>query len=242
MSVEKNDVDISKLFTWGRVYEVVDSKGEVEALIYMKLLGDADVNRARVHALRKSADLRRKLQDPDSDERLMYIHDIDEMTKEDIANFIVIFTMRGIREQAFKEVTVAKPKQPKSNASLEKLEKYQQEVDAWPEKFSTAIQNYIQKEVEKTKKLLQSEDKEVLYKKYLDTLVKEFCEQEAIKAYSDMEIFLGCFRDDEYKERWFESFDDYDNLDSKIKADFRAAYNRISIGMDELKKLREATQ
>jgi hypothetical protein len=242
MELEKNDVDISKLFDWGRVFEVVNPEGEVEALVYMKLLGDADSNRARVYALRKSAELRKSLWDESNTERWIYLKSIYELEHEDLINYIVFFSMRDINNRALKEVSVPRPKQPKSNAPLAKLEKFQKELDSYPDQLGKALVEFKQKEVEKMKTFLQTEDKEVLYKKYVKALIDEFCEQEAMKAYRDYEVYLGCFKDDSYKVRFFASFEDYDNLDTQIKNDFRAAYDTISIGTDQLKKLREATR
>lgn len=241
MEIEKNDVDISRLFTWGRAYEVVNSDGKTEAVVYMRLLGDADINRARVHALRKSADLRRKLMDVNSDEHISFIKPIDAMEVEDLYNLITVFSMRQITNDCYKNVQIKRPTPPKSNASLAKMEKYQKEVDDYPKLFKAAVEKQMQAEVAKLKKSLESESKETLYKKYISTLIEELCEQEALNAYRNMEIFLGCYKDDEYKERFFPSFDEYDNLDTQIKNDFRAAYERLDIKMDELKKLREAT-
>jgi hypothetical protein len=56
-----------------------------------------------------------------------------------------------------------------------------------------------------------------------------------------MQVYLGCFKDDEYKEHFFEKFEDYENLLSEQKALIRQAYNSLNIGTDDLKKLREVT-
>lgn len=242
MELEKNDVDISRLFTWGRVFEVVNSDNEIEALVYMRLLGDADANRARVYALRKSAELRKMLLDENNVERLIYIKDPNELERQDLVNYIALFSMREINKQALQEVSVPRPKQPKSNAALSKLEKYQHELDEYPAKLKKALMDFQKKEVEKLKKNLETESTESLYKKYVRTLIDEFCEQEAARAYRDYEVYLGCYKDDNYKERFFSTFEEYDNLDTEIKNSFRAAYDKLSIGMDELKKLREATR
>jgi hypothetical protein len=242
MDVERNDVNVNRLFTWGRVYEVQNSEGEVEALVYMRLLGDADVNKARVYALRKSAELRKKLNDDNSDEHLIYIKEMDEMELSDIVNYIVVFSMREFGNNALKQVKVKRPKQPKGDASLEDLEKFQKEVDEYPDKLEEATTKFIKKDVEKLKKYLETQDKETLYKQYKKTLINEFCEQEANRSYRDMEIYLGCYKDDEYKEKFFESLEQFENLDTQIKSDFRAAYNSLNVPMDELKKLRQATQ
>ena len=242
MDVERNDVNISKLFNWGRVYEVTNSDNEVEALVYMKVLGDADVNKARVHAIRKSADLRRKLSDLNSDERVIFIKPMDALELEDLYNLITVFSMREISNDAYKNVNVKKPVPPKSNASLAKMEKYQKEVDEYPGLFREAVEKQMKVEVDKLLKVLKTESKESLYKRYVSTLTDELCEQEALNSYRNIEVYLGCYKDDEYKELFFSSFDEYDNLPAEVKADFRAAYDRLDIRVDELKKLREATR
>jgi hypothetical protein len=242
MEVEKNDVDIDKLFHWGKVFVFQDGQGNDEALIYMRLLGDADINKARVYALRKSAELRKELSNTDSDIRWATIKREEDIEKEDLVNYILIFSMRDIQNNALKAVDIPYPKLPKANARLATMEKYQKEVDEYPAKKAEAVSKFMQKEVEKLKNFLLTESKDVLYRKYVATLVDEFCEREALRAYSDMEVYLGCYRDDDYTEKFFTSFDAFDNLLSEQKTIIREAYSKLSIGSDELKKLREATR
>lgn len=240
--VERNDVDVARLFIWGKQFDIKDNEDNVKATVYMRLLGDADVNRARVFALRKSRELRLKFNDPNSDESLIYLRGIDEMTEKELIEYVVVFSMREITNRAYKQVKVEKPKMPKSDAPLKKMEKFQKEVDDYPAKLDTAIKDYIKSEVDKMRERLATEDKESLYKQYKENLVNEFCEQEALRSYRDMELYLGCYRDEDYKERWWNSFEDYDNLDAEYKRMFRASYDTLDINMDELKKLQEATQ
>ena len=241
MIVEKNDVDISRLFVWSKKFDIVDKEENVQASIYLRLLGDADMNRARVYAIRRSAELRRKLRDADSDERLMYVRDEEELTKEELINYIVMFALRDITNTALKEVKVPAPKQPKSSADLEKMEKYQKEIDEYPAKVDAALKARIEKETNKVKEELEKLDEDVLYKRYLSELINELCEQEALSAFNDMELYLGCYKDEALKERAFDSFEDYDNQPMELKNQLRAAYSSIRVPMDELKKLREAT-
>ena len=242
MTIEKNDVDITKLFVWGTEYEILDGKEEVLARVYMRILGDADVNRCRVHALRKSFELRNKLRDPNSTERLIYVREVDELSEEELTNYIVAYSMRELSNNTRKEVKIKRPMPPKADASLEKMEKFQNEIDNYDKKLKQAVAKHMQDGVIALKKSLESSTKAQLYKRYETELIKEFCEQEALNAYREMELYLGCYKDPEYKEKFFESFEQYENLDSTVKAEFRAAYDRLDISMDELKKLREATQ
>jgi hypothetical protein len=243
-TVERQDVDISKLFNWGRVFEVINPQtDEAEAIVYMKLLGDADLGRARVYALRKSAELRRKLKDTNSDEYLAWVRDINEVEKEDLINLISVFSMREIAQSARNNVRIPTPKPPKSNAKLEKIEAFQKQVDDYPSKKQKAIQDYMEKEIGILKKSLETKSKEELYRQYVKELVDEFCEREAISAFEDYQTYLGCYSDDGYRSdsRFFHSFDDFDNLESTVKTQFKDAYRSLDIELSELKKLRRAT-
>ena len=242
--VEKNDVDITSIFNWGRVFQVVNpSTNEVEADVYMKLLGDADLSRARVYAMRKSAELRRKLKDEDSDERVAWARGFNEVEIQDLVNLIIVFSSREISNAARDKAVVPTPKPPKSNAKLEKMEKFQKEVDEYPHKRAAALADAISAEVDKLRSELSKRTKEDLYKEYIRTMIDEFCEREAMMAFEDMQVYLGCYQDDTYnpEKRFFSSFEQYNNLEPSIKAQFKDAFRSIDIEMSELKKLRRAT-
>lgn len=240
--VEKNDVDISKLFIWGKKFEVEDAEENTLATVYMRLPGDADLNRTRVYALRKSQELRKKLRDVNSEERLLYVKDKEELGKDELVSMVIALSMREINNRALREVKITRPKQPKSDADLERMEKYQAEVDAYPQKRRDAVEKFIKGEVEKLKAALDSRNEDELYKMYVRLIIDEFCEQEAYRSYKDMETFLGCYSDENYTVRLWDSFEQFDNLPPEIKEQFRAAYDSLSIDMDDLKKLRAATQ
>lgn len=242
MSVEKNDVDVSKLFSWSRPFEIVGLDDEVETVLYMRLLGDADLNRARVYALRRSMELRKKLKDDDSDERLAYLVDKDMIDEEQLRKFIILFNMRPISQKVQQEINLPYPKPIKSTASLEEQEKYQKAIDEYQGKKSKMISNMVDKEVKSLEKTLKGMNKDALYKEYSETFIAEMCEQEVLKAFNEMATFLGVYKDEDCTERFFNDFEKFKNLPPSIKEDFISAYQTLEMGADELKKLRGVTQ
>lgn len=242
MIVEKNDVDINRLFTWGKKYVIKDMNDEVVYEVYMRLLGDADLNRTRVYALRKSQELRKKLRDVSSDERLLYIKDKEEMSKDELVYSVVSLSMREISNRAAKEVRIPSPKPPKSDAKLEKMEKYQKELDEFPNKYREATEKFIKAEVDKLKNALDTKNEDELYSMFVRSQIDEFCELEAFRAYREMELFLGCYKDPDYTQRVWDTFEQFENFDPNMKAELKAAYGTLEVRMDELKKLQEATQ
>jgi hypothetical protein len=231
---ERNDVDISKLFSWGNKF-TIEGKGDVKVEAYIRLLGDADLNRARVFALRKSAELRRKLKTPDSEERMARIPEVDLVEKDALVENLVTYYIREATMKAYNEVDVPEPKPLDSDATLEEQEKFQEEVDSYPDRLNEAIRDFITKEIDKERKKLNKRTKEELAEEYEQTLINRHCENEMVKRMKEMCVFLGTYYDPDYKTRLFSSFEQFDNLPVEIKKQFIEHYSSLEISTDELK-------
>lgn len=242
MSIEKNDVDISKVFNWGKTFEIRDSEGKHELTFYMRLVGDADLNRARIYALRKSAEMRRKLKDKDADEYNAFIVDKDELEKERLIALVNSLTVRELTRQAFREVKVHFPKEPKSDAPLESFEKWQKEVDEFDNKRAEKIREYVEKELKKQIKKLEKFSDDDLYQLYLNEITNQICEETMMQSFREMCVFLGSYKDGAFKERLWLDFNEFDNLESELKKQLLGAYMEMELSTEELKKLQEATQ
>ena len=237
--VEVNDVDIAPLFTWSKEFEVV-SDGKVTP-VFMRLLGDADMNRARVAALRKSAELRRKLKDLDSDERLAFIKDIDDINIDVLVAVIIVYSMKDLSDKATQKLTIKLPKAPRSDAKTSTHEKYQEEIDSYPDRRQEELKELLNKEVESLKEILMLEPKEVLYKKYVNTMIEELCEQELLKEFRAQCSYLGSFKNRELTERLFSNYEEFSNLQPDLKQQFLNEYSSMELQGDDLKKLQQVT-
>lgn len=241
-TVEKNDVDISPLFGWKKKFNIVnDFNGEVYTEVWMRVLGDADLNKARVYALRRSTELRKKLKNRESDERMVYLVEPDAVSKQQLVLLISAFAMRDVVKKVTKEVTIKRPVPPSSEATLEEQEKFQAEVDAYPKKRQDAIKAKTEELLKKYEKELNEKPEEELYKEYIDVAINEMCEQEVLNAFKEMSTYYGTYKDEECTERFFESFEEFQNLRTDAKESFIANFSTLEFGMDELKKLRVAT-
>jgi len=239
--VERNDVDISKLFKWGRVYEVVGVLDDaVEALIYMKLLGDADLNRARVYALRESGALRKKLRDETSDEYLAYLSPMEDLTRVDMENMITVLSMREVSNRVRRSVSIKEPVPPRSDAPLEEMESYQKEVDEYEAKRREEIAKAVDRELTVLREGMKNKTDDEIRTLYKKLLINEACEEAAIQAFQEMQVYLGCFKDSDYNERFFSSLEEFKNLPPAVKKDIMDAYFSMDIDPTELKKLRRA--
>jgi hypothetical protein len=231
--IERNDVDISKLFAWGNKF-TLNYIGKSQD-IYIRVVGDADLNRCRIFALRKSAEQRRKLLDYNSDERMALIADYQAVTKENLTNALILYSKEEYTSEAIDNVNIKQPKELLSDATLEQQELYQKEVDEYPQKREKAILDYISKKFESKKKELDALSKRELYDRFSVAAINESCRNEFLRAYRSMCAFFGTYKDSEYKDRLFSSYDEFDNLPTQVKAQVIEDYISLEIEMSNLK-------
>jgi len=127
LSPEKNDVDISSLFFYKKPVTITGNKDK-ELTVYMRLVGDAELQRARVKALRDSRKLRDALKDKNSDEYLAFIPDISEVEKDRLVELSLVMSLKEISADIAQEIELPFPEEPGSKATLEEQEAYQKEI------------------------------------------------------------------------------------------------------------------
>ena len=238
--IEKNDVDISKLFAWGASMDLVTPQGDV--VVWMKILGDADVNRARIYALRKSAEMRAKMVDMDSDERVALIPVLDTSSKSKVVELMLTLRIREVSEVATKDLKIVYPKELESIATLKEQEKYQAVVDNFPKYVDGLTKKAVEKGVAKERKRLNKMSMEELEELYTSTLIEHVCETEMYQAFQDKTTYFACFKDDAYILPLFANFEDYLNLPTQVKTTLSDFYGTLSMDMDSLKKSPEVVQ
>jgi hypothetical protein len=241
-SIEKNDVDVSKLYAWGAKFKIDNKFSDESFEVYMRLVGDADLNRTRVYALRKSAELRKKLKTIDSDERLAYIPDPDTIDEEQLIQVILMDKIRDATERVVKNLRMKMPEEPKSSATLEEQEEYQRIVDEYPLVREKLINEEVNKiltvETEKLKLL----GKDTLLRDYERSLINQLCENEMLACYRDACVFYGTYSDEKFTKRFFKSFDELDEFQKDIKDQLINSYMMLEVGGEDLKKLLGVTQ
>jgi len=235
-SLEKNDIDISKLFTWFDKFELLSPAKEVLDIIYLRIVGDAEMNRARIMALRKASELRKKLLDINSDERVGYVPEFETLGRPKIEAYILYVNSKNIYKEVAQDIQVPVPKEPASDAPQEILEKHQAEIDAYPDKMRNAIQAEVDKRLENIKKTISQKTDEEVYAIYLEDLINELCESEMYDRFVDYCTYFGAYKDEALTEKYFSSQEEYENIPSFIKRQIREFYTSLEVDMITLKK------
>ena len=232
--IDKNDVKISKLWNWGSEFTINTSQGEIT--FWMRIIGDADLNRARVFGLRQSAVLRKKLKQDDSDERLALVPELAMDEKDKIIDAIILYMITDLTERGQKKLDLKYPKEPDADASLEEHEKFQEELDSWPAHVEKEITEKYNKEVDIEKKRLNKLSEAELLKEYEKTLINKLSENEFLRGFQEMCVYCATYTDNTYSERLFDSIEEFQNLPTDIKEKFLVFYTTLNIPTEELKK------
>jgi hypothetical protein len=241
MDIEKNDVDISQLFLWKGEVPIVDQQQKEVAKVYMRVVGDKDLNKARIHSLRQSAELRAVLNDKKSDEYYAFISGIEFTSRETVTAGVKLLLLADLGSDARRNVIIKFPKEPASDDPLEEHEKYQKEVDDFPENFGKDVDAELERLLKAEEKRLKKLSDEDLFDEYKSLTINYICQEEMTRTFLDKSIFFSTYADDQYKKKYFKTFKAYENLATEVKDQLRDAYRNLELGMTELKKLPEAT-
>jgi len=241
-TAEKNDVDITQLFRYKTEVEVKDELSGEVGKFYLRIIGDADLNRARVFGLRRAARLRKALQEPGSELREAYITDqSDVLSREVLLEGILLLNVGELQKQIVNMTDVPEPRAPKSDASQEEQEAFQLEIDEYENKYRTAYDKNAKKVEKIERKKLEAMSDDELYQFYEGSIINKLALEEMTKRYYEMCVFLGTYKDLEYKTRAFDNYEDFDNASVYLKERLQEQYRYLELGMLELKKSPEVT-
>jgi hypothetical protein len=229
------NTDASPVFDWFAQQEITDTNGNIFK-VFIRIVGENELGQAKVFALRKVNELRLKLNDPSSDERLGLLLPKELIDAEQLRATILYFKLQELVREAGKEIKIKYPKEPSDESDIEAHAKYQEELDTWQDKLNAKIQEYTNAKYEKVLADYKNKTTDDLYPEYVKLITLQLCEQEFQNNLRDMCTYFGTYKDEELKERFFSSFTEFENLHSKVKQQFLDFYHDLDLSTDELKK------
>lgn len=241
-NIEKNDVDLSKLFAYKSKLLVTIPGTDKEVTLYQRIIGDEFVNRARIYALRRSGELRENLRNPFWTDRIAYIPNLDKRKKDEIMDLILALSITDITQKTLNKVQIPIPKEPGNDATLKEQEDYQKKIDAYPELYTNEVQKKVEAELASRRKVLNKYVKADLKEFYEDAMINQYTSELFVKSYKEMTTFFGTFVDEDYTVPAYKTFEDFQNTPQALKEALMENYERMETESSELKKLRGATQ
>lgn len=219
---------IQKLFTWKTEFEYRDTKW------YQRIVPDSVVEDARKHALVESRRLRQKLRDETSDEYLIYIDPVQDLTDEEIKAALTFVTGREAMQDYVR--TTPKPviSAPADGATLEEQERYEADMDERDRQYIEDVREYVSRIENEYRVKLQTATREILVREYRKIQTDQVCET---KFQEEFELFLlsaSIFTDAKYRNRAF-SYNEFKELPTDVRQHFRDMYNSINVDQESVK-------
>lgn len=234
-TIEKNDVDISKLFKYTSETMLPLPSGDI-ITIYQKLNGDAQTNRARVHALRESAKMRNNLNNLKWESRDAYVPSIRKFKKDEVIDVILSLQLREISSEAISSTNLPEKSQLDGDATLEEHEERQKYIDGYEAEFSEEVGKKVELELKRRRKELNKITKDLLIKSYESVVIGQHATEIYTTAYMDMNTYFGTFTDADCKIQITKTYEDFLDLPVVIKDVLIEGYAALEINSVELKK------
>lgn len=219
---------------------ILDSKGQ-PVTVYLRVIGDDDLQNAYKVARVISSDTRKKLRDKESIEFKDQVEPIREATKEECIQLIKTARTQNFDALAYSNIERPDPVELEEIAedpdapTLEEQEKLDAANAAQDEEFQKALKEY--------RETKERELEEELNQKPLEELRTQAEEEVSnitslalfLQAVQDYKMIYACYNDKTFKERSFDSIEEYRSTHTVIKDQLAEAYFRLEAGTGDLK-------
>ena len=231
-------MDISQLFKWKTEYTLVGSNKEEltnevgEPLkVYLRIIGDNDLDLAKRYALKESKRLREQYRKESGE----ILPDFDEFTQEELAALLVMNEASMIYKQAERDTEVKYPTSTES-LFLEDEENYSDKAARYFDELVLKIDENAQKILDDRKNYYVTLSKDALLKKVIRSYIDKIVESDMIKIYNDAILAFAVYEDPIYTKKIFANIDEARNASQFLKEQLYSEYSKLVISDTDLKK------
>jgi hypothetical protein len=231
-------MNISALFKWKLAYTLKGTTGEpvlddtgTEITVYIRVIGDNDLDEAKKYALRESKKLRLKYREHSED----VLPDIDSLTQTELAALVVLNEASYLYKQAERDTTIPYPHSTDS-LHIEDEEIFLEKLDSYFEDLVAAIDEKAQKLFTERKAYYETLPVETLQNRAKNTYIDKIVELEIVKLYNDAILFYAIYEDEACTRRVFADIDEVRNAAKFLKEQLYTEYSKLVLTDTELKK------
>lgn len=235
MNKELN-LKIEDLFRWKGKCEITDSEGTVIETLYQRVIGDADIQKARIEALKASKLLRKALRDETSDEYLIKIPLEGEYTQAELIALIIFSKYSLLRQQAEMRTREERVKEPKGDATLEQQEEYIANLEEARKTYEEIVNKDIENQSKKIEEELSLKSYEEIFDEFVKGQIDLACRTRMMEIFNEFTVYYGTYKDENFKVRRFESIEDFRDLAPRVKTQIMDSYRNIELNLEEVKK------
>jgi hypothetical protein len=228
MANETTAALMEKLFHW---------KTELEVLgitFYMKVVTDAVVEDGRKFALLESRRMRRALRNPETDEYLMHLDAVTDLSDDDLKMGLINLASRDIARAWLNNNPRPVLEALGDHPTQEEQEVQEEAKETREEEYFNSLQDHLKLWQTDYEKVVKKQSREQLEGMYRKLRTDRVCEDLFSQRFEDYLLVHAIFTDPEFKQRAF-TLDEIQELPTQVKTRFRDEYNTLSMSMDDIK-------
>lgn len=228
-------VKLEELFRWKAELPIKDHKGDEVVTVHQRIVSDTDYDKARLAALRKSREVRLALREKSTDEHAAMMESLERYNQEGLISVILLDRVDSYYKEAKARAQIKFPKSPGSDATQEDVEEYEAAVDGYDEKLNQEVLKVVEELSRKDRETMAELSEGELRELALATLENQICGGIFSAAFSERLAWLGTFKDAGCRNRYFNTFEQFEDLSKEVKDQLVGGYRRLSIGAEDLK-------
>lgn len=216
-------------------------EGQEPLTVYLRVIGDDDLGASYRIARIASQEKRRRLEDKESLDWKEATQPIEEATKEQLTALVLQARTSNLAAEA--RSSVKRPDLPELDefavdpdaASLAEQEKYQAAVDKTESDYEAAIEEYIKVRTDVAENELKGKTIKELKEYALNEVGTLLAMGEFYAELYDQKTARACYMDKTYKEKAFDSVEDFKSSAPVIKQQLIDAYAALETRADGAK-------
>jgi hypothetical protein len=227
---------LNKLFSWSNSLDLKNASGEVVMKVYQRLIGDMDLQKARMSALRYSREFRLKLRNHDSDEYIALIQPVEDLERDALITLLLVDSVDSVRQEIDRNYYFPEPKEPEEFASTEEHEEYTEKWNSWERDREKDYSTKLVQEMDALKAKLSELSTEELLTRAKTLRVDALCEQELKLRFLEMCVLFGTYIDPQFKKHLFDTYIDLGSQPDAVKSQLIDGYATLEMSTIRLKE------
>jgi small-conductance mechanosensitive channel len=239
---------LTNLLKWKKTVIIKTKDGAVAkdedgnpVVVYMRVIGDHDLEDASRKARLESALIRARLFDPTSEDHIINLSILDQATEDECRQLIEQGRATNWSAEAYSVVEV--PELPKIDEiakdpdapSLEELEKMDKETERVNAEYQAALRDYVETRRKELAAQIENKPLEDLRSEAKDAMVILLAVDKYITTLRDEKVWRSVYQDEKHTLPEFKDKDEYMNLDAHIKLQLQDEYESLEAGLNDVK-------
>lgn len=239
---------LTNLLKWKKPISIKDEKGLSlkddegnPVIVYMRVIGDKDLEDASFRARVASSIKRLALFNPESEDHLTTVKIFDEADREQCIEMIRQGQGANWAGEAFSAVvvpdlpTIEEVAVDPDAPTLEEMERLDKLVAQTNEDYKKSVANYIQTKEKVLLAELKDKTDEELRAMAKENIIIIASIETYLAVMRDEKTWRSVYQDENYTLKEFNSIEEFQNLNITLKDQLREEYEKLEAGLDDIK-------